>query len=246
MIFTKNKSQEKDETTGSLERKPNTEALFAGIYETAKKQATDIIEEAKKNVELRKKNTGEQIERIVRSGKEDLKKRVDQISQLAKAQFLREKRRIELSFREEVYQIILNQVVESIKKQQLASHNTADKHSDKWKKVLFDWTVEAALGLGVEQAFLVTSIMDSHFIDEQFIEDCQNKITSVSKKTFTLELVTTTDNLPIDIELNEIEPGIILYSGDWRLVFDNTLSTRLRRLELEIRQIVLKSGIKYE
>jgi vacuolar-type H+-ATPase subunit E/Vma4 len=131
-----------------------------------------------------------------------------------------ETRRISLKKRGE----ILKEIIARVEKR------LAERIGDKgYKELLVNWIVEAAIGLNADKAVINASKKERPLIDSDMLRAAEAKIREfINKKV----------ELSVSGEEEPLAQGVILYTTDKTMAFNNQIPTRLLRYQSEIRKLI--------
>lgn len=201
--------------------------LLSGLESDAQQEAAKIIANAQKEASERIKYGEKQIVSI----RNDAEKKAQQQALQTRRKILAgidiEVKRKVMHAQEELFRQIINRI----------EHAFADLVNDpSYRSILLDWTVEAALGLGVSAAVINMSESERNIINQQFLRTTEEMIKEKTGETVSLSLSS-------DIALKQ--QGIVLTSSDGRTAFSNQVHTRMQRKLPEMRKLIydtLQSG----
>ncbi|MFW5960118.1 MAG: V-type ATP synthase subunit E family protein [Chitinivibrionales bacterium] len=204
----------------------NSEKLLQGLERDTEEKVKGILESAEKKASDKRADADRRYNHIIEKSKDRAEILSREISNKADSNLRIEIKRKRLRFRD----TLLKQVISMVEERFL---NTGPK---RMYEILLDWTVEAGSALGNREASLSVSERYRELIDRNFISKAEEGIKASSELSVSLTL--SNESLS--------EPGIILTSSDRRTAFNNTLSTRIKRMEKEIRNTVYTSLLNNE
>ncbi|MCL2481110.1 MAG: V-type proton ATPase subunit E [Spirochaetaceae bacterium] len=196
--------------------------LISGIGNDAKQEAARIIEDAKKTVSDKQMSKEMQINSI----KKDTDKKIDQqlafIEKNKLSAISVERKRIELKVREKIVSNVTNKIKEKI----------AEKaEGSSYPEMLKGWILEAAIGLGEEDAVVNGSPKELEIMTESFLRETEKKYSALTGRNVSLKKA---EKNPLFAQ------GIVLSSKDNRTAFNNQVPTRLMRYQPEIMKMIYK------
>ncbi len=199
-----------------------SKALISGIEKDAKKEAERIIKEAEKRAAELNMYTEKQVDSIIKEADEKAKAQSEAITKKVLSGVDIEVRRKLLYMKEKIFSEILGRVKEEFRK--------LIKEPD-YRDVLLDWIVEAAVGLGAEEAEVRVSEDEMGLIDVQLLKKAEKQVKKFSGKNIKLNISDSSSGT---------QQGIVLTAADSRTAFNNQVSTRLLRKQREIRNIIYR------
>jgi vacuolar-type H+-ATPase subunit E/Vma4 len=202
------------------EQTSNKEELIKGIEQDAGAEARRLIEEAEKDVKDRLAAVDSQVASILREAETWARAQVGAIERMNTSSIHVETRRISLKKRGE----ILKEIIARVEKR------LAERIGDKgYKELLVNWIVEAAIGLNADKAVINASKKERPLIDSDMLRAAEAKIREfINKKV----------ELSVSGEEEPLAQGVILYTTDKTMAFNNQIPTRLLRYQSEIRKLI--------
>ncbi len=196
------------------------ELLISGITEEAEKEAGRIVSEAEQRAKERMESAKKRAERI----NEEAESRATEGSERVKKSVLSgvevELKRREMSVREKVMTQILDRVREKL------SDLT---ESPEYRKLLSEWIVEAAVGLGTDSLLVNGSEAERKLMDERLLGESMKKVEKLTGR-------------PVHIGLAAGpalgSQGVVARSADGRIEFNNGIESRLQRKRRVIRTLL--------
>ena len=196
--------------------------LISGIENDAKQEASRILEDAKKTVSDKQLSKEMQANSIKRDTDKKIDQQVSVIEKNKLSAISVESKRIELKVREKIVTNITNKVKEKI----------AEKaESPSYPEILRGWILEAAIGLGEEEAVINGSQKELKIMTDSFLRETEKKYNALTGRNLSLK---RTEKNPLFVQ------GIILLSKDNRTAFNNQVPTRLMRYQSEIMKMIYK------
>jgi vacuolar-type H+-ATPase subunit E/Vma4 len=204
----------------------NKMELINGITHDAEQEAQRLVEQAKKDVEDKKRACDTQVESLLNEAEKKAQAQTEAIIRHNRSAVNVEIRRIALKKRGEVLKKVLERVEESFAK--LIGEPG-------YKELLVHWIVEAAIGLNAEQAVVNASKKERPLVTAEVLRTAEQKVKSfINKKV----------ELTVSDEAEPIVQGVILFTRDKKMAFNNQLPTRLLRYQSEIRKMIFDALFK--
>ena len=194
-------------------------ALISGIESDARKEADKILGEAKKRASELRMYTEKQIESILREAEEKARTQSEAIKKKVLSGVEIEVKRKSLYLKEKIFSEVLSRVKEEFK---------SLIQTQSYRTVLLNWIVEAAVGLGVDEAIVSTSKNEQHLIDEELLRRAEKQVSDILGKNVKLRLSRNSGT----------QQGIVLTASDGRTAFNNQVATRLLRYQQKIRDLI--------
>lgn len=208
-----------NEKTHSEETHTDIQVLLGEIRKKAEAESREIIAEAEKTAEQKLTAAEAQGERIKGETKERAEARAESTRETKLANLAMQKKRIRLHQNEEIMQLVMQRVENSIE----------DKvDTFEYARALEGWAVEACLGIGTEAALLETSRAERKYFDPAKLDGIGKKVRERGGPRMEITL-SGNDNS---------DPGVLARSPDGRLVYDNRIVTRIRRNKNRLRKII--------
>ncbi len=194
--------------------------LITGISEEAAGEIQRILDEAARAAQERR----ESAEKQARDIREEALRKAGEQSQVLARQIASagtmEVKRIGLRMRDQAGRQVLEQVRSQLRQM---------IDSAEYRGVLIDWLTEAAIGLSLPEAAVNASAAELPLIDEALLTEVQNRVRELTGKQVRLYRA---DTGPLTGQ------GVVLQGRDGRLAYNNQVSTRLMRIETEIRKVM--------
>jgi vacuolar-type H+-ATPase subunit E/Vma4 len=204
----------------------NKMELINGITHDAEQEAQRLVEQAKKDVEDKKRACDTQVESLLNEAEKKAQAQTEAIIRHNRSAINVEIRRIALKKRGEVLKKVLERVEESFAKL-IAEPG--------YKELLVHWIVEAAIGLNAEQAVVNASKKERLLVTAEVLRTAEQKVKSfINKKV----------ELTVSDEAEPLVQGVILFTRDKKMAFNNQLPTRLLRYQSEIRKMIFDALFK--
>ncbi len=194
------------------------EALISGIEKDAKSEAETVIADAEKQAEERRKNIGQQIESILNEAEKKAEQQAEAIKKKVLSGVDVEVKRRVMRLRDRVMKEMLSSVQKELR---------ALIIKPEYRDILQNWIVEAAAGLGTEQAVINTSKDERALLDKKFIEETEKRIKEIVGFGMVLKV---SEEQPLRSQ------GVVLTAKDGRTAFNNQVHTRMLRKQREIRK----------
>jgi vacuolar-type H+-ATPase subunit E/Vma4 len=198
-------------------------ALISGIETEARAEEQQIIEEAHKKADEKRKYAEKKIESMLN----DARQEAGQKAEKAKSKIL-SSLKLEIK-RRSMYArgILMQDILNKVEKKLLTTISDTN-----YRSVLLSWIVEAAVGLSAESAFINASEKERMLIDDSLLSEAMEKIRAQSGRKIELKL---SDGQPLNSQ------GIVLTAADGRTAFNNQVKTRMLRNQRKIRALIYKS-----
>jgi vacuolar-type H+-ATPase subunit E/Vma4 len=199
-----------------------SEALISGIEKDAKQEAERIIKDAEKRAAELGMYTTKQVDSILKEASEKARVQSEAIKKKVLSGVDIEVNRKSLYMKDKILGDVLGRVREEFRK--------LIKKPD-YKEVLLSWIVEAAVGLGAEEAKVSVSKDEMGLVDAQLLIKAEKQ----AKKLSGINI-----KLVISDDLSGTGQGIVLTASDGRTAFNNQVTTRLLRKQREIRDLIYR------
>lgn len=196
--------------------------LISGIENDAKQEAQRIIEDAKKTASDKQLSKEMQLNAIKRDADKKIEQQVVVIEKNTLSAISVEKKRIVLKIREKIINNVTDRVREMI---------SAKVNDTSYPEIVKSWILEAAIGLGEQEAVINGSPNELKIMTDSFLRDTEKKYNALTGGNIRL---IKSDKNPLFAQ------GIVLSSKDNRTAFNNQVPTRLMRYQTEIRKIIYK------
>ena len=195
--------------------------IMDGIREDANREAEAILAEARKTVEARRAAAAGQAAGILAEAEKraaELEARILKDAEIAAGV---ESRRLGLRVRDRT----IRECIEMTRVRLLAMVGTAD-----YRKVLLGWIVEAAIGLGAEEAAIDCS-PDERETARDLIGRAEEEVTRLTGRKVTIAMTEV---------CGVRDQGIVLTAKDGKTAYSNQVHVRLERYESRIRSLVYR------
>ena len=200
--------------------KTDTGALIEGIESDAKKEADQLLQEAEQKSEERLKYAQKQADSILKDATKKAGSQAEAVQKKILSGVEIEVRRKSMQIKDRIMGEILNQVRE--KCAELIEEG-------EYKEVLFQWIIEAGMGLGAGGAFVNASKREKDLIDSKLLDRAARRVDDLS-------------GIHVEFSLSDENSlgaqGVVLYSRDGKTAYNNQVSTRILRKQREIRDII--------
>lgn len=196
--------------------------LISGIENDAKQEAARIIEDAKKTASDKQMSKEMQITAIKRDADKKIEQQVSIIEKNNLSAISVECKRIVLKIREKIINNVTDKVKEKIGKK---------AQDSSYPEIVKGWILEAAIGLGEEEAVINGSPKELEIMTDSFLKETEKKYNALTSGNIRLK---KSDKNPLFAQ------GIVLSSKNNRTAFNNQVPTRLMRYQNEIRKIIYK------
>ncbi len=194
--------------------------LVEDITRDADEEARRIREEAAARIEERLRQHKRQLEEIEAEAARNAAAQKAVVEKTFKAALAIDLKRIMLHARDRVFKRIL----EGVEKKMAERVSTPE-----YRALLLGLVVEAAIGLGADEAEVNASPDELRLIDAAFLKEARDKV-----KELVLRKVTVTRSASTPLLLQ----GIVMSSADGRTAYNNQIRTRLLRNQSAIRKLI--------
>jgi vacuolar-type H+-ATPase subunit E/Vma4 len=195
-------------------------ALISGIETEARAEGQEIIKEAQKQADEKRKYAEKKIESIFNDARKEAQEKAEKIKGKILSSVKLEVKRRSMHAQDAVMQDIINKV----EKKLFTMINDTN-----YRSVLINWITEAAIGLDAESAQINASEKERMLIDGNLLSEVMEKIHAQSGKKMELKL---SDGQPFKSQ------GIVLTAADGRTAFNNQVKTRMLRNQRKIRSLI--------
>lgn len=200
--------------------------LVDRILAEAKEEAESITGEAREGVKRRREALEKRIAQIGEQADEHIAEETKKLAKRADAQIARLRSRAVLRRENQLYALTERRVRSAL----------ADlKGSASYPAVVRRWVVEAALGLGADEA--VATAGD---------DELQAARTAIGLAEADLNKIGRSVSLSLDEEHPIGEQGVVLIAADGSAAYRNTVDQRIRRYGAQIRRIVYSTVVDRE
>lgn len=190
-----------------------------GIETEATEQSARILSEAKEAVACKMKNADLEIakwEKIYQKKKDDA---ISQMQQNTQNNINMEKRKLDLSIREQVISESISQALEKAK--EIANDKS-------YADIIRNLIVEAVFGIGKSDLNLIISPWEKKWVTDSFLKEIETNLSAKIGVTISIRLSPSESS----------KQGIVLEDREGRVVYDNRFETRLIRYQSQIRKIL--------
>lgn len=206
------------------------------LIESIRKQAEDECRELREHSEKRRNEKKEETRRkcliLERDRKRERKKKEETLREKKRKMLEIESKKYRLQKEKEIFEEVLNS---------LRKDTASEQHKEDYSVIVSDWICEAAAGLGAPEAVVFGGEAEVKRMDKEFLRNTEGKIRERGGLSVSL-------TLSADPPLRE--QGILLKTADGRMMYDNTVKTRLRRHEemigFHIQKEVFGAGARQE
>lgn len=195
-------------------------ALISSIESDAQSEVEKIVQEAKDRAEEKKAYTGKKVESILQEARDKVAVQAEEIKRKVLSSVDLEIKRRALH----VQNVIVEDIEARVIKAMAAKVKTA-----KYAKTLQTWIVEAAVGLGVDVAYVNASAPERKLLTKTLLDKTAAQIKKQTGST--IKLAVSKDE-PLTLQ------GVILTSEDGRMAFNNQVKTRLSRNQRQIKRLI--------
>ncbi len=195
-------------------------ALISGIETEARAEGQEIIKEAQKQADEKRKYAEKKIESIMNDARKEAQEKAEKVKSKLLSSVKLEVKRRSMHARDAVMQDIINKVEKKL------STMISDTN---YRSVLINWITEAAIGLDAESAQINASEKERMLIDNNLISEAMEKIHTQSGRKTELKL---SDGQPLKSQ------GVVLTAANGRTAFNNQIKTRMLRNQRKIRSLI--------
>jgi vacuolar-type H+-ATPase subunit E/Vma4 len=195
-------------------------ALISGIETEARAEGQEIIQEAQRQAEEKRKYAEKKIESILNDARKEAEEKAEKIKSKILSSLKLEVKRRAMYARDAVMQ----NIIDKVEKKLFTMINDAN-----YRSVLINWITEAAIGLDAESAQINASEKERMLIDDNLLSEAMGKIHTQSGKKMELKL---SDGQPLKSQ------GIVLTAANGRTAFNNQVKTRMLRNQRKIRSLI--------
>jgi V/A-type H+-transporting ATPase subunit E len=195
-------------------------ALISGIETEARAEGQEIIKEAQKQADEKRKFAEKKIESILNDARKEAQEKAEKVKSKILSSMKLEIKRRSMRARDAVMQ----DIIDKVEKKLFTMINDTN-----YRSVLINWVAEAAIGLDAESAQINASEKERMLIDDSLLSEAMEKIHTQSGKKIELKL---SDGQPLKSQ------GIVLTAADGRTAFNNQVKTRMLRNQRKIRSLM--------
>lgn len=198
-------------------------ALISGIEAEARAEEQQIIKEAQKQADEKRKFAEKKIESILNDARKEAQEKAEKVKSKILSSAKLEVKRLYMHAQD----VLMQDIVDKVEKKLFTMIDDIS-----YRPVLIDWITEAAIGLDAESAMINASEKERMLIDDNLLSQAGEKIQTQSGKRIELKL---SDEQPLKSQ------GIVLTAADGRTAFNNQVKTRMLRNQRKIRSLIYKS-----
>jgi vacuolar-type H+-ATPase subunit E/Vma4 len=195
-------------------------ALISGIEAEARAEEQQIIEEAQKQADEKRKYSEKKIESILNDARKEAEEKAEKVKGKILSSVKLEVKRISMHAQD----VLMQDVIDKVEKKLFTMIDDTS-----YKSVLISWITEAAVGLDAESAIINASEKERMLIDDNLLSQAGENIQTQSGKKIELKL---SDGQPLKSQ------GIVLTAADGRTAFNNQVKTRMLRNQRKIRTLM--------
>lgn len=195
-------------------------ALISGIEAEARAEEQQIIEDARKQADEKRKFAEKKIESILNDARKEAQEKAEKVKSKILSSVKLEVKRQSMHAQD----LLMQDIIDKVEKKLSAMINDAD-----YSSVLISWITEAAIGLDADLALINASEKELALIDDSLLSQAREKIQAQSGKKIELKL---SDGQPLKSQ------GIVLTAADGRTAFNNQVKTRMLRNQRKIRTLI--------
>jgi len=193
--------------------------LISGIETDARDEEKEIIADAEKKAEEKRKYAEKKIESLLNDARRDAEEQAETVKKriISGAEFEIKRRSLRLRG------VLMREITDRVEKKFALMIGDS-----KYKSVLVDWITEAAVGLDAESAQINVSEKERGLVDAELLAEVAKRIYERAGKQMVLSL---SDAEPLKSQ------GVVLTAADGRTAFNNQVTTRMLRSQREIRTL---------
>jgi len=193
--------------------------LISGIETDARDEEKEIIADAEKKAEEKRKYAEKKIESLLNDARKDAEEQAETVTKriISGAEFEIKRRSLRLRG------VLMREITDRVEKKFALMIGDS-----KYKSVLADWITEAAVGLDAESAQINVSEKERRLVDAELLAEVAKRIYERAGKQMVLSL---SDTEPLKSQ------GVVLTAADGRTAFNNQVTTRTLRSQREIRTL---------
>jgi vacuolar-type H+-ATPase subunit E/Vma4 len=195
-------------------------ALISGIETEARAEGQEIIKEAQKQADEKRKYTEKKIESVLNDARKEAQEKAEKVKSKILSSVKLEVKRRSMHARDAVMQ----DIIDKVEKKLFTMINDTN-----YRSVLINWITEAAIGLDAESAQINASEKERMLIDDNLLSEAMEKIHTQTGRKIELKL---SDGQPLKSQ------GIVLTAADGRTAFNNQVKTRMLRNQRKIRSLI--------
>lgn len=196
------------------------EEIIRGIEADVRREAEKIASDAERAAEARRQAARTQAASIIEEARVKARQQAEAIRRSVASATAVEIRRIGLRVREESILRILDQARRELR-ERIARPGYRD--------VLLGWIVEAAIGLGADEAEVNASREEIALIDDALLRKAEARVAELTGRTVRLSRSASPPLAP---------QGVLLSAPGGRIAYNNQVPTRLLRNQSEIRRLI--------
>ena len=197
-------------------------ALITGIEEDARREAEELISDAKKKAGELERYTEKQVQSILADAQEKARSQSESIRRKVLSEVDVEVRRKSLQLKERLFGEVLALIKEELKRM---------IQTVQYRELLLDWIVEAAIGLGAEEAVVSTSKNEEPLVDSEMLKQAEKQVKKLTGNTVKLEKSSQSEGE---------RQGVVLTALDGKSAFNNLVATRFLRKQRDVRALIYR------
>jgi vacuolar-type H+-ATPase subunit E/Vma4 len=194
--------------------------LIEGIAQDARAEALRLVQEAEKSAAERREAAAGQAAQILEEARRKSDEQAASLKRQAASTAKMQAKRIALRVREQAARQVLERARERLEKM---------IGTPEYREVLLGWTVEAAIGLGQTEATVNASAPELPLLDAGFLAEAERRASELSGRAVRL---TKAAGEPLAGQ------GVVLVAHGGRLAYNNQVSTRLLRRQMEVLKMI--------
>jgi V/A-type H+-transporting ATPase subunit E len=197
------------------------EALIEGIEQDALKEARTLVEDAKKRAEESIRGAQNRAAGILKQAREKGEERARQFAEREARTVESEVKKIHLKTRDELRKEIMVSIRREL--QQLPEKK-------EYPEILLSWLAEAARGIGSDEGLVYPGRKERELIGPDMLKRA-SELSGVR-----LSLADEENKAISSIISGRL--GVVVSDREGRIVFDNSMEARIRRMETELRRMI--------
>ncbi len=202
------------------------EAIISGIRVEAQSQADEIIKNAQKQIDDRRRAWQEQMKSQLQEAEREAARRAEAADRIAQSHRTLAKRRDLLKAREMLICELMREVQSDL---------AAMVKAPEYPAILKAWVVEAGVGLLIDEAIVQTSAQEAHYITDVLLREAEAAIHEVSGRAM---------RLVFDGATVLTAQGVLLVSRQGNIAYRNQVPVRMERYQSRIRHLIYEQLFK--
>jgi len=194
--------------------------LISGIETDARDEEKEIIADAEKKAEEKRKYAEKKIESLLNDARKDAQEQAETVKKKVISGVEFEIKRRSLRLRS----VLMRDITDRVENRLALMVDGSE-----YKAVLLDWITEAAIGLDADSAQVNASAKERGLIDAELLAEAAKRLYERSGRQVALGL---SDSEPLKSQ------GVVLTATDGHTAFNNQVATRMLRRQREIRTLI--------